>query len=177
MTTGDSLPTDKPEVIYVGSASMRDSVIEYTRANGVMSITGLPAQVKKAVTRGVGLRQGKPRILVNLTASKAEGIDWNPALLKIAAVFTLTLQKPRVLQMQGVKVEAVVVYADPLTTQSRLVGISSAFPKGKQHGCFSGFLDITRSGIPQKYSKRPQRKAIVAFLNILPCCLCNYRVN
>ncbi len=47
--------------------------------------------------------------------------------------------------MQGVKVEAVVVYADPLTTQSRLVGISSAFPKGKQHGCFSSFLDITRS--------------------------------
>ncbi len=30
---------------------------------------------------------------------------------------TLTLQKPRVLQMQDVKVEAVVVYADPLTTQ------------------------------------------------------------
>jgi hypothetical protein len=42
---------------------------------------------------------------------------------------TLTLQKPRVLQMQGVKGEAVVIYADPLTTQqmlyhrlSRLVG-------------------------------------------------------
>ena len=27
------------------------------------------------------------------------------------------MQKPRVLQMQDVKVEAVVVYADPLTTQ------------------------------------------------------------
>ncbi|MBN1842456.1 MAG: hypothetical protein JW883_09290 [Deltaproteobacteria bacterium] len=34
--------------------------------------------------------------------------------------FTLTLQKPRVLQMQGVKGEAVVVYADPLTTQQML---------------------------------------------------------
>jgi hypothetical protein len=33
---------------------------------------------------------------------------------------TLTLQKPRVLQMQGVKGEAVVVYADPLTTQQML---------------------------------------------------------
>jgi hypothetical protein len=30
------------------------------------------------------------------------------------------LQKPRVLQMQGVKGEAVVVYADPLTTQQVL---------------------------------------------------------
>ena len=34
--------------------------------------------------------------------------------------FTLTLQKPRVLQMQGVKGEAVVFYADPLTTQQML---------------------------------------------------------
>ena len=33
---------------------------------------------------------------------------------------TLTLQKPRVLQMQGVEGEAVVVYADPLTTQQML---------------------------------------------------------
>ncbi len=33
---------------------------------------------------------------------------------------TLTLQKPRVLQMQGVEGEAVAVYADPLTTQQML---------------------------------------------------------
>jgi hypothetical protein len=33
---------------------------------------------------------------------------------------TLTLQKPRVLQTQGVKGEAVVVYADPLRTQQML---------------------------------------------------------
>ncbi len=37
--------------------------------------------------------------------------------MTIFAVFTLTLQKPRVPQMQGVKGEAVVVYADPLTTK------------------------------------------------------------
>ncbi|MBW1717299.1 MAG: hypothetical protein JRJ77_16005 [Deltaproteobacteria bacterium] len=32
-------------------------------------------------------------------------------------LFTLTLQKPRMLQIQGVKGEAVVNYAEPLTTQ------------------------------------------------------------
>ncbi|MDY6989918.1 MAG: YfiR family protein [Thermodesulfobacteriota bacterium] len=87
VTTGDGLPTEKPEVIYVGNASMTDKVIEYTRANGIMSITGKPAQVKKGVALGVGVREGKPKILLNLSASKAEGIDWNPALLKIATVF------------------------------------------------------------------------------------------
>jgi len=40
-------------------------------------------------------------------------------------------------QLQGVKGLAVVVYAESLTTQSRLVGISSAFPQGKQNGEFS----------------------------------------
>jgi len=87
VTTGEGLPTEKPEVIYVGNASMTNTVIEYTRANGIMSMTGQPDQVKKGVALGVGVREGKPKILLNLSASKAEGIDWNPALLKIATVF------------------------------------------------------------------------------------------
>jgi hypothetical protein len=65
--------------------------------------------------------------------------------------------------MQGVKVEAVVVYADPLTTQSRLVGISSAFPKGKQHGCFSGFLDITRSAFHKNTQKDRKERLLLLF--------------
>jgi hypothetical protein len=32
-------------------------------------------------------------------------------------VFTLTLQKPRKLQLSGVKGEAVVIYCEPLTTK------------------------------------------------------------
>jgi hypothetical protein len=87
VTEGDSLPTERPEVVYVGSASMTDRVVEYTRANGIMSITGRPEEVKKGVTLGVGVLKGKPKILLNLPSSKAEGIDWNPALLKIASVF------------------------------------------------------------------------------------------
>jgi hypothetical protein len=54
--------------------------------------------------------------------------------------------------MQGVKGEAlrhtqdkaVVSYADPLTTQQMLYHPAKG-GKGKQHGCFSSFLDITRS--------------------------------
>jgi hypothetical protein len=60
-------------------------------------------------------------------------------------LFTLALQKSRMPEMQGVKREAVVVYADPLTTQqmryprlSRRVNNITVFP---------GFLDITHSGL------------------------------
>jgi hypothetical protein len=86
ITEGNSLPTEKPEVIYVGSASMTDTVVEYTRANHIMSITGRPDQVEKGVTLGVGVLAGKPRILLNLWSSREEGIDWNPAVLKISTV-------------------------------------------------------------------------------------------
>jgi len=86
VTEGNSLPTDKPEVIYVGSASMTDTVIKYTRANHIISITGRPDQVEKGVTLGVGVLAGKPRILLNLWSSKEEGIDWNPAILKISTI-------------------------------------------------------------------------------------------
>ena len=65
--------------------------------------------------------------------------------------------------MQGVEGEAIVVYADPLTTQSRLVGISSAFPKGKQHGCFSGFLDITRSTF-HKTTQKDRKERLLLLL-------------
>ncbi len=50
------------------------------------------------------------------------------------------------LQIQGVKGEAVVTYAEPLTT-SRRGGISSAFPKGKQHGEYTMVLNLTICGI------------------------------
>jgi len=86
VTEGNNLPTDKPEVIYVGSASMTDTVIKYTRANHIISITGQPGQVEKGVTLGVGVLAGKPRILLNLWSSKEEGIDWNPAILKISTI-------------------------------------------------------------------------------------------
>ncbi len=60
--------------------------------------------------------------------------------------------------MPGVKGEAVVVLRRSIDNAADAV--SSAFPQGKQHGCFSGYHSQC---IPQNYSKRPQRKAIVAF--------------
>jgi hypothetical protein len=59
--------------------------------------------------------------------------------------------------MQGVKGEAVRLRR---TLENAADAVSSAFPKGKQHGCFSGYHSLC---IPKEYSKRPQRKAIVAF--------------
>jgi hypothetical protein len=45
------------------------------------------------------------------------------------------LQKPRMLQIQGVKGEAVLRYCEPLRTQE--MRHHTAFPKGKKQGDFS----------------------------------------
>jgi hypothetical protein len=70
-------------------------------------------------------------------------------------------------QVQGVEGEAVVCYAEPLTTQQmlyhRLVRLWRAFPKGKQHGCFSGFLNITRSAFPQNTQKDRKEGLLLLF--------------
>ena len=87
VTEGDGLPTERPAVVYVADSSMTDAVIEYTRANDVLSMTGLPDQVEKGVTLGVGVKEGKPKILLNVSSSKQEDIDWNPAVLKIATIY------------------------------------------------------------------------------------------
>ena len=43
--------------------------------------------------------------------------SYNRLRLQIFVVLTLTLQKSRVLHIQGVKGEAVIVYCEPLTTK------------------------------------------------------------
>jgi hypothetical protein len=82
---GTGAPSEKPSVIYIGSESSLASLVAFTRGNKILSITGNPDLVAKDVTLGVGVSEGKPKILLNLSASKEEGIDWNPAILKIAA--------------------------------------------------------------------------------------------
>jgi hypothetical protein len=82
---GDALPTSKPSALFVGNAAKADAAIKYTRDNKILSVTSLPELVAKGVTLGFGVGEdNKPKILLNLTSSAAEGLDWNPAILKVA---------------------------------------------------------------------------------------------
>lgn len=81
---GTDIPTDKPSVIYLGDNSNLDKVLAYTRSNAVLSITGDPSLITKGVTLGFGVSEEKPKIFLNLSSSKLESVDWNPAILKIA---------------------------------------------------------------------------------------------
>lgn len=81
---GENLPEQKPSVIYIGSSSKLDDMLSYCRSNSTLSITGNPDLISKGVTLGFGVSNEKPKVLLNLSSSKMENIDWNPAILKVA---------------------------------------------------------------------------------------------
>lgn len=87
VTSGKTLPTDKPTVIYFDNASRLDAVIRHTHANKILSATGHPDLVNKGVTLGFGIGDdNKPKIILNPSASLEEGMEWNPAIFKIAKI-------------------------------------------------------------------------------------------
>ena len=86
VTTGGPVPAGTAQVVYLGDAGQVDAVMAHSRANGIMTVTGLPALVAKGISLGIGIEGGKPAILINAAASRAERIDWNPAILKISTV-------------------------------------------------------------------------------------------
>jgi hypothetical protein len=80
------LPSEKPSAVYLGDGSKANEVIAYARSNKVLSITGIPELVEKGISLGVGVSEGKPKVLLNMASSKEEGRDWNPAILKVAKI-------------------------------------------------------------------------------------------
>jgi hypothetical protein len=82
---GADLPASAPSVLFVADASKLEAAMAFTHQNKILSVTGLPDLVSKGITLGFGVGDdSKPKILLNLSASAEEGLDWNPAILKIA---------------------------------------------------------------------------------------------
>ena len=59
-------------------------VIGAARAAGVRTITGVPGYVEEGLSVGVRLQSDRPRLMINLEASKLEGADYKAELLKLA---------------------------------------------------------------------------------------------
>ncbi len=82
---GAGLPGSPPDILYIGDRTNIKAVLEYTHTNKVLSATGIPDLVEKGVALGVGIGEDdKPKVLLNLTGSAEEGLNWNPAVIKIA---------------------------------------------------------------------------------------------
>jgi hypothetical protein len=61
-------------------------VLSAIRAAGARTFTGVPEYVPDGVAVGIGQREGKPLILINLSSARAEGADFQSTLLQLAEV-------------------------------------------------------------------------------------------
>jgi len=57
-----------------------------SRQKQITSMTGVPEYVNEGISIGVGVKGDKPQILINLNSAKAEGINFNSQLLKLAKI-------------------------------------------------------------------------------------------
>jgi hypothetical protein len=85
--SGDQLPTEKPDVLFIGDKDKVQDAVKYTRANGVLSMARNEKFISQGVTLNVYLGQaGTPEISVNMSGALLEGVEVNPATLKVARV-------------------------------------------------------------------------------------------
>jgi hypothetical protein len=73
-------------VVYVAplQAVSVSTVAEATRGESVVSLTGVPRYVEQGLAVGIDMSDSRPRIVINLAASRAEGADFSAELLKLA---------------------------------------------------------------------------------------------
>ncbi len=81
---GSTLPADKPNILFIGNPTRVAESIKYSRDNNVLSVTHSPGLVWEGVTLGLGIERLKTRIVLNLSSSIDEELNWNPAIMKVA---------------------------------------------------------------------------------------------
>ena len=63
-----------------------ETVAAAARRRSIRTLTGVPAYVRRGLSIGLGLRDGRPEILVNLEAARAEGANYSSQLLTLVRV-------------------------------------------------------------------------------------------
>jgi hypothetical protein len=78
----------KVGVFYVAPGNEKNlvAILKVGQENGISSMTGVPAYVERGVAVGIGERQAKPQILINLESSRREGSEFDASLLRVATV-------------------------------------------------------------------------------------------
>jgi hypothetical protein len=78
----------KISVFYVAPGNEKNlaAILKVGQENGISSMTGVPAYVERGVAVGIGERQAKPQILINLESSKREGSEFDASLLRVATI-------------------------------------------------------------------------------------------
>jgi hypothetical protein len=75
-------------VLYIAPGNARNlaSILELSQDMNLTTLTGVPDYVRKGAAVGLALAQDKPRILINLESTRAEGTEFDASLLRLATI-------------------------------------------------------------------------------------------
>ncbi|MCK4384798.1 MAG: YfiR family protein [candidate division Zixibacteria bacterium] len=80
--------SNKIDVLYIapGGIWSLKSIVQISQKYEIPTMTGITDYVKKGISVGIGLKENKPEIWVNLDSAKAEGSNFSANLLKLCKV-------------------------------------------------------------------------------------------
>ncbi|MFK5895141.1 MAG: hypothetical protein QM504_18155 [Pseudomonadota bacterium] len=84
--SGKNIPNKKYDVIYIGSLSKEKTAIKYAVKNKIMSLYPIIDGMNNLGSLGLGIKSGRPTFLLNIGESKAEGLNWDPAILRVSTI-------------------------------------------------------------------------------------------
>lgn len=73
-------------VLYVGPEADPEKVSAFTQRHDVLSVTTVNDFLRRGISVGLAIEDGKPRVVLNLINSDREGLRWNAKMLKISRV-------------------------------------------------------------------------------------------
>lgn len=84
----NSIESKKIDVLYLapGGIWYLKSIVQISQKYKILTITGVSDYVKEGISVGIGLKEKKPEIWINLSSAKAEGSDFTANLLKLCKV-------------------------------------------------------------------------------------------
>jgi hypothetical protein len=78
----------KPDILYIAplrSVSI-SKISEVAQKLDIISFTGIPEYVEEGIGLGIGTKNGKPLIIINLPSVKEEGLTFSSRLLTISKI-------------------------------------------------------------------------------------------
>lgn len=86
---GDGVPSEKVDLMFVGTNNNLERVIKYAREKKVMTITDRADLFQKGLSVSILTEKRRPKISLNPGASIREGLDWD---LDFSRFQSLTLE-------------------------------------------------------------------------------------
>ena len=84
----DAIKASQINLLYIAPGNARNlaKLLQLSQSQQILTTTGVPDYVQRGVAVGIGVRQDRPEILINLPSSKSAGSEFDASLLRVARV-------------------------------------------------------------------------------------------